>query len=204
MKNIRLIVSAIIGILILASCGASKKAVKSGNGRTELTSRCQDKFYENPAIRSVGIGTDLTDPQDAKIWAEIAARNEFQRKIETVVEGGAEDFNFDYNQASRDAVGKVARKDDKEGGRNLNESGVWGGILNNVTIVDYQIFRLDDGSYEAHVLLEYMGGISQMVSEIVEDVKQQVSDEDRAAIDIREEEFEKEIEERLKKYRDNQ
>jgi hypothetical protein len=81
------------------------------------------------------------------------------------------------------------------------------GLVSGVVVINTDTYRLKDGQYHTFVCVEWEGSVDNLAAEMTSNykkrVQQQVSDQDRAKMEVRYDEFKKSIEEQLKRLQGN-
>ena len=166
----------------------------------------QQKLAEaNPALRAWGEATQFNQ-SFAKTYAEGQARAEFARKLATMVQtasrqatDGADIYHSDgENSAMGQDQGILS---------NAFAQQVADGMISGLTLISSDTYKLKDGQYHVFVCMEWQGSVDQLAQDMTKNyrqrVQQQVSDQDRAKMEVRYEEFKKSIEDQLKKIQGN-
>lgn len=192
--------------IVLAFCCVGCSSSKSAIEGQKMEKSEQQKLAEaNPALRAWGEATQFNQ-SFAKTYAEGQARAEFARKLATMVQtasrqatDGADIYHSDgENSAMGQDQGILS---------NAFAQQVADGMISGLTLISSDTYKLKDGQYHVFVCLEWRGSVDQLAQEMTKNyrqrVQQQVSDQDRAKMEVRYEEFKKSIEDQLKKIQEN-
>lgn len=189
--------------LALNSCSSKKSVAETLRDQpTEVSKSKSQKLAEDkPAIREWGEATNFNQ-SFAKTYAEGQARAAFRRKLETVISAASREGNDGATAYHSD--GQEASIATDQG--LLNDAFVTQiaeGVTKNLMVINTDTYQQSDGQYLCYVCVEYNGNIASMADAIASDAKkrvgQQVSDEERAKMEVRQEEFRKAVEEKLNK-----
>lgn len=166
----------------------------------------QQKLAEaKPAVRAWGEATQFNQ-SFAKTYAEGQARAEFARKLATLVQTASRQATDGADLAHSD--GEYSSQGHDQGiTSNAFAQQVADGLVSGLTVISTDTYKLKDGQYHVYVCMEWQGSVDKLASEMTKNyrqrVEQQVSDEDRAKMEVRYEEFRKSIEEQLKRLQGN-
>lgn len=188
--------------LICTSCSSSKASIE---GKKMEKSEQQKMAEAKPAVRSWGEATQFNQ-SFAKTYAEGQARAEFARKLASVVETASRQATDGADIAHSDGENS-SQGHDQGIISNAFAQQVADGMINGLTVISTDTYKLNDGQYHVFVCMEWQGNVDQLAQEMTKNyrkrVEQQVSDEDRAKMEVRYEEFRKSVEEQLKRLQAN-
>lgn len=193
-------------LLLATSLWSSCSSSKSSFEGKKLEKTEQQKLAEaKPGKRAWGEATQFNQ-SFAKTYAEGQARAEFSRKLASLVQTASRQATDGADIAHSDG-------DDSSHGHdqgitsNAFAQQVADGMVNELVIISSDTYRLKDGQYHVYVCMEWQGSIDKMAQEMTQNykkrVEQQVSDQDRAKMEVRYEEFKKSIEEQLNRLQGN-
>ena len=188
--------------LLCASCSSSKASIE---GKKMEKSEQQKLAEAKPAVRAWGEATPFNQ-SFAKTYAEGQARAEFARKLATLVQTASRQATDGADLAHSD--GEYSSQGHDQGiTSNAFAQQVADGLVSGLTVISTDTYKLKDGQYHVFVCMEWQGSVDKLASEMTKNyrqrVEQQVSDEDRAKMEVRYEEFRKSIEEQLKRLQGN-
>lgn len=188
--------------LFSTSCSSSKGSIEGK--KMEKTE--QQKLAEaKPACRTWGEATQFNQ-SFAKTYAEGQARAEFARKLATMVQTASRQATDGADIAHSDGENS-SQGHDQGITSNAFAQQVADGMVSGLAIISSDTYKLKDGQYHVYVCMEWQGSVDKMAQEMTQNyrkrVEQQVSDQDRAKMEVRYEEFKKSIEEQLRRLQDN-
>ena len=188
--------------LLCASCSSSKASIE---GKKMEKSEQQKLAEAKPAVRAWGEATQFNQ-SFAKTYAEGQARAEFARKLATLVQTASRQATDGADLAHSD--GEYSSQGHDQGiTSNAFAQQVADGLVSGLTVISTDTYKLKYGQYHVFVCMECQGSVDMLASEMTKNyrqrVEQQVSDEDRAKMEVRYEEFRKSIEEQLKRLQGN-
>lgn len=197
---------AAIAALLTCACGSAKQssAVSVPTGVASPTgvkavvaegSACYKMQEEKPAIRSVGSGTNFKE-SFAKQRAITQAQAEYATKIQAAVEAACEEVGVSLEQYASDGKTGAAVTDQSAEGGNL-ASMVAKQNVKNTTVIKTERYVKEDGQYLVYVCIEYAGDLSELVSEVEDGLKEQISEADRAKLEARHDKFRKRVETKM-------
>ena len=200
MKKIIVLFASIA--LLCASCSSSKASIE---GKKMEKSEQQKLAEAKPAVRAWGEATQFNQ-SFAKTYAEGQARAEFARKLATLVQTASRQATDGADIAHSDGENS-SQGHDQGITSNAFAQQVADGLVSGLTVISTDTYKLKDGQYHVFVCMEWQGSVDKMAQEMTKNyrrrVEQQVSDEDRAKMEVRYEEFRKSIEEQLKRLQGN-
>ncbi|MBR2114899.1 MAG: hypothetical protein IJ929_09580 [Prevotella sp.] len=157
-----------------------------------------EKYAEKmPEKRSAGKGVAPKESM-ARQLARLDARANFAEAISAAVTSAAKDTGGDLSQYAGDDEEGMNVEDAASRAKTWKES-ISREIINNTIEVKKNVFyNKRTRKYTVYVCLEYNGEVSNMVNQVVKNVRQKVSDKDRKRIEANLDAFEQEIEAKLK------
>lgn len=193
----------LFGGLMLTNCGSSKKATTgrvSDEKKIELD-ECIVMADGNPN-RAFGEATNGRLSY-AKQYAEGQARAALARKISTAIETATKEMDLQWNKSaySGDEGAMAMDEGSKAEGKSQQIAKL---VLENVVVMKTSVYQKPNGLYHVYVCVEQQDAPAKMASKISNQVKQQVSDEERLKMEYQFQNFEKSIEKELEKIKDNQ
>lgn len=206
MKTILTILLAVMMIMpAMTSCSSSKKLATVDDEIEIKQSRCEKLAYEKPALRSWGEGT-YSDQSTAYRMAQTNARNTFASNIEAMVENATDIESVAYRKFSSNGQ-ESATANDQGGKVNDLARSISSQLLRGVVVIDSETRKTKDNQFHVYCCVEYQGSISELAAKMKDaaqsTIGQQVSDEERAKINVELEDFRKRIEEQLQHLRGN-
>lgn len=201
-KNILTLAFGIIAMLILDSCGSSKKVPQASKAEmenpygTEVFKTEAELYAEAmPGKRAYGKGVSASESA-ARQLAEADARAQFSRSIDAAIVSAAKSVGFDITQyAGGDNEGMNAT----DGGQQQNTlvESVSSNIIANTNVVKQNKYFGKDRKYTIFVCLEYNGSIGEIAQKAAQQIKQRISDSDREKIQKENDKFEQEVKKSL-------
>lgn len=196
-----LFLSILVVSIFLTSCGSSKNAQGGGvnpYGEAVSVDICQTMAEENPQTRAFGQAEHF-NMSTARNLAAMEARAEFSSRVGTAIKAALGKATLQDAQAyaTEDAGAKVfdglgvSVESIESLSKNL--------ISNTMIIKTSSYYNSKNKMYHVFVCVEYADGIDGMKKNIVNNISQQISDEKKAELEFRIDEFEKGIEEELGK-----
>lgn len=202
-KNLLLVAAAaLVAIGSLSSCG-KKTATDTlmSNEREVKKVKSLQMAEDKPAVRAFGEATHNSQ-SFARTYAEGQARAEFARKLGAQVVTASSQTTDGAQISHSDLVDQSIGEDEGVLSQAQAEQ-LASGVVKNTAVINTDVFQRKDGKYHVYVCLEYMNSVADLANELAKGYKQkigqQVSDEDRAKMEVRAEEFRKRIEDRLNK-----
>ena len=192
---ISLLSTAMLGFV---SCGTTRNAIQatksemeSPYGKSVELTVCERMAEEKPGLRASGKGVSYNESSARQI-AELEARAQMSRALETAIINAAKSANVDITQfAGGDRDGMSAT--DAGGKQNMLTEIISSNIIGGANVIKTEKFYDSNRKYTIFVCLEYNGTLQEMAHRTYEQVRQRVSDEDRAKIDKENEKFEEEV-----------
>lgn len=201
MKKLVTLLVALVAI-ISTSCSSSKASIE---GKKMEKSEQQKLAEAKPACRTWGEATQFNQ-SFAKTYAEGQARAEFARKLATMVQTASRQATDGADIAHSDGENS-SQGHDQGITSNAFAQQVADGMVSGLAVISSDTYKLKDGQYHVFVCMEWQGSVDKMAQEMTQNyrkrVEQQVSDQDRAKMEVRYEEFKKSIEEQLRKLQGN-
>lgn len=201
MKKLLSLLIAILAIMG-TSCSSSKASIE---GKKMEKSEQQKLAEAKPACRTWGEATQFNQ-SFARTYAEGQARAEFARKLATLVQTASRQATDGADLAHSDGENS-SQGHDQGITSNAFAQQVADGMVSGLTVISSDTYKLRDGQYHVYVCMEWQGSVDKMAQEMTQNyrkrVEQQVSDQDRAKMEVRYEEFKKSIEEQLKRLQGN-
>ena len=182
--NFAVIVAAVLSLI---SCGTTNSAAtKKSNpyGEIMASNECIELAEGDPVRRQYGLGQHFKE-QTAGNLAEANARASFARKISTAIAAGTESTSVQLEKYTRN---------DKNGTSVADESSETGDFLTSIsqeiikntsTIKTIRYYNSEAQQWTIFKCLEFLGTKDAMVEQIIETLKDNISKEDRAAIESR-------------------
>lgn len=204
-KITKILLAATMILPMLTSCSSSKKVTAVADEVEIKQSRCEKLAYEKPVLRAWGEGT-YSDQSTAFRLAQNAARNNFASNIETMVENATDQETVAYKKFNSNGTESSQSSDQGSKVNDLARS-ISSQLLKGIGVIDSETRKTKDNQYHIYVCVEYNGSITELASKMKNAAEsaigQQVSDEERAKINIELEDFRKRIEEQLNHLRGN-
>lgn len=202
MKKFILCLMTVVATLTLTtSCGKKTVADTLRDTPKEVTkSKSQKLAEEKPGLRAWGTATNFKQ-SFARNYADAQARAQFRRNLSTIISDAWRETNDGaivfHSNGQETAIGT------DQGALNDGfTTSIADGLVNGMVVINTDTFQQKDGQYICYVCIEYNGDISKMAAAMTKEAEhrigQQVSDEDRAKMEVRHDEFQKKVEEKLK------
>lgn len=192
----------VFALLCSASCSSHKASIE---GQKMEKSEQQKLAEAKPACRSWGEATQFNQ-SFAKTYAEGQARAEFARKLASMVQTASHQATDGTDLAHSNSE-ESSQGHDQGITSNAFAQQVADGMVSGLTVISSDTYKLRDGQYHVFVCMEWQGSVEQLAQDIAKNfrkrVEQQVSDQDRAKMEVRYQEFLKSIEEQLKRLQGN-
>ena len=181
-------VLAILAIALMSfSCGSTKKVITSESvnpyGKAVASEPCIELYEQAPYKRAYGNGQHFKEATARNI-AELQARAMFARKIEAAVLAATEDIGV--------SLEKYAADDQSGEGNDLAMSIAQQVIRNTHTIKTTRYLK-SNNQFTVFVCMEYAGDENTLVDHIEQNVKDRISQDDRAKIEQRHNQFRQRI-----------
>lgn len=193
---------AVISLLVsattmLCGCGSSKNTTPSNSEVKVELDECEVYANQKPGLRAAGVAVSNSISR-ATAFAELDARAKFARALEAHIKTAQDNAGLKYSKNSSDEQNAATVTDRDEKDIDINSS-VAEKTVANTCIVKSSRYIRPDGSYRIFVCLEYKGEIADLANDVVNNVKQQVSDDDRLKMNYEFEKFRQFMEEELAK-----
>ncbi len=204
----KVIAAAVIALALVAGgCSSKKTATKLDDGAQLIEkTRSEQMAEEKPEIRALGQAT-ANNAGDARIYAENDARGEFVRKFQSVITTGIRRSQNDAEMSKANNE-ETRYMNDAAAERNLMNQTMANMNLPGVVIVNSDTYKQKNGQYRCYVCVEYRGGVANLANEMTRSYQRamnneygdnNISDEERAKIAVRSEEFRQSILEELER-----
>lgn len=188
--------------IISMGCSSSQASIE---GKKMEKSEQQKLAESKPACRTWGEATQFNQ-SFAKTYAEGQARAEFARKLATLVQTASRQATDGADLAHSDGDNS-SQGHDQGITSNAFAQQVAEGMVSGLAVISSDTYKLKDGQYHVYVCMEWQGSVEKLAQEMTQNyrkrVEQQVSDQDRAKMEVRYEEFKKSIEDQLKRLQGN-
>ena len=188
--------------LTFTSCGTSNKVPHATKNEQEnpygvqvALTKSEQMAAQAPGKRAYGKGVSFNE-STARQLAEMDARGQLSRALDDAIVSAAKVVGFDITQyAGGDGEGMT----NTDGGQQQNTllKSVSSNIITGTSVINTDKFYGKDRKYTIFVCLEYNGSVADMAKKAAEQVKQRVSESDRAKIQQENEKFQQEIEKDL-------
>ena len=188
-------------ILTLLSCGTAKAPQASNSemqnpyGQEVFKTPSEKLAEQQPGKRASGKGVSFSESA-ARELAEMDARAQMSRSLDAAIVSASKRIGFDITQyAGGDGEGMT----NTDGGQQQNTlaKSISSNIIANTTVINTDKYYGKDRKYTIFVCVEYNGSVQQMAQQAVQQIKQRISDSDRAKIQQENEKFQQEIEQEL-------
>lgn len=181
--------------LLFSACGASQKAgAKSNNpyGEVMESNVCIEMQEQDPVRRQYGMGQHFKEATAGNI-AESQARGAFARKIRSAIISATEEISSSMEVYSRDnQIG--ASVSDQNSTSNDWVDAVAMAVVNNVVPIKTQrYYNSEKQLWTIFKCMEYKGDVDQMVSNIIENVKEQIPQQEKAKIEANNDKYRQRI-----------
>lgn len=195
-------VGALLAVSTLSSCG-KKTATSAMRSKESAVEKVKSLVLaeQKPGLRAYGEGTHNSQ-SFAITYAEGQARAQLARFLGGQLVTASEQVTDGAQISSSDLTNQTIGED--EGAlSNARAEQIAAGAVRNTAVINTDIYQRQDGKYHVYVCIEYMASIGDLARDMAngykKQISQQVSDEDRAKMEVRAEEVRKRIEERLAK-----
>lgn len=190
--------------VIVSSCGGAGKVQNTSGAQqtnpygTEVAlTECEQYALADPGRRAVGKGNSYNE-STARDLAELDARATLSRAIDAAVESAMKSGSLSYSQYAGDDNSGMSVNDEATKTNNTRSS-YSANIIKNTNIVKINKFFGKNRQYTVFVCLEYNGTVADIAKKAVQNVRQKVSDADRAKIDANLKEFEDNVANNMRK-----
>lgn len=190
MRKIHFVLAALSAavLCLMTACGASKKvSIENPDGVALANDPCVDLCMQSPYTRAYGKGTHFKE-MTARNIAELQANAMYARKIEKAVLSATEDLGISLGQyAGDDNTGRSVS--DHSGESNDLAALISQQVIRDMHVIKTSRYYGKNNQYTVYVCVEYGGDKDAPVKQIEQKVKDRISDEDRAKIESRHDEF---------------
>ena len=190
MRKIHFVLAALSAavLCLMTACGASKKVSNENpDGVALANDPCVDLCMQSPYTRAYGKGTHFKE-MTARNIAELQANAMYARKIEKAVLSATEDLGISLGQyAGDDNTGRSVS--DHSGESNDLAALISQQVIRDMHVIKTSRYYGKNNQYTVYVCVEYGGDKDALVKQIEQKVKDRISDEDRAKIESRHDEF---------------
>ena len=202
------IIMSTVAVMVwgLVSCGSSQKVPQASKAEQEnpygaqvFQTKSEQMAAEAPGKRAYGKGVSFSE-STARQMAEMDARGQLSRALDAAIVSASKSVGFDITQyAGGDGEGMT----NTDGGQQQNTltKSISSNIISGATVINTDKFYGKDRKYTVFVCLEYNGSVADIAKKAAEQVKQRISDSDRAKIQQENEKFQKEIEKDLEQFK---
>lgn len=184
-------------LCLMTACGASKK-VSGVNpyGKAVAAEPCIELYEQAPYVRAYGEGQHFKE-MTARNIAELQANAMYARKIEKAVISATEDLGISLSKyAADDKSGRSVT--DQSGESNDLAASISQQVVRNAHVIKTSRYYNKNNQFTVFVCLEYGGDENALIDQIEQKVKDRISDEDRAKIESRHDEFKDKVYGKLK------
>ena len=190
MRKIHFVLAALSAavLCLMTACGASKKvSIENPDGVALANDPCVDLCMQSPYTRAYGKGTHFKE-MTARNIAELQANAMYARKIEKAVLSATEDLGISLGQyAGDDNTGRSVS--DHSGESNDLAALISQQVIRDMHVIKTSRYYGKNKQDTVYVCVEYGGDKDALVKQIEQKVKDRISDEDRAKIESRHDEF---------------
>ena len=167
--------------------------------RGEEVKKTKSELYAEkmPEKRSAGKGVAPKETM-ARQLARLDARANFAEAISSSVISASKETDCDLTQYAGDDEEGMSVDDAGGRAKTFKQSITEEVIRNTVEVMKNTFFNKRTHKYTVYVCLEYNGEVSNLIDQVVKKVRQKVSDKDRRRIEANLDQFEQEIEKKLK------
>ncbi len=191
MKKVLSIMALAIA-LVLTSCGGKKEGASFDGNKLINNPTAITKALERPATRASGSATQF-DLGFATRSASAAARQALAAQIMQVISSNNTMNNYSYSQFASDGREAGNAKDEEQKNQEMMEAIVAEIPINGAAVIENNIYKTKDGQYQVFVCVEFQGDAMTLANNMAEGyrkyLQQRVSEEKRAQIDQRVEDF---------------
>lgn len=207
MKLNKFIVAVVLTTLVsigLSSCSkkiaTTTQALKAEEVEVKKT-KSQELAEAKAALRDWGEATHYRE-SFAKTYAEGQARASFARKLGTLVKTASDETTDGVSIYHSNAVDS-SMGEDQGIISNAMATQIAEGVIKNCVVINTDTYRRTDGQYHVYVCIEYQSSLHDLANELSKSynkaIGQQVSDEERAKLEVHNEEFRQRVDEKLAK-----
>lgn len=193
----KIFISSLCLMALMLTCNVQiASAQENVYGKELKLSDAEEYALKKPGTRASGKGISSREAA-AMSRARAEARGAFAEAISAAVVSAAKVVGFDITQYAGDENEGHEATDGGEKQQNMIKSVAQEVIAGSPVVKTSKFYEKKTRRYTVFVCLEYNGEVSQLAKEVVQSVKQKISDEDRLKIDFINEKFEQEIEKQL-------
>lgn len=189
------VLAVLAGSVMFVACGSAKKTVASQSvnpyGKTVETDPCIALYEQAPFKRAYGTGQHFKEAT-AKNIAELQARAMFARKIESAILSATEDMGISLEKYAADDQSGRSVTDQSGEGNDLAMSIAQQVVRNTHTIKTTRYIK-SNNQFTVFVCMEYAGDENTLAGQIEQNVKDRISQDDRAKIEQRHNQFRQRI-----------
>lgn len=202
----RLLTICCVALGIMLGFTACKSAKVFNDEVLVAKSKSQEMAESKPAIRAWGEAANFKQ-SFAVAYAEGQARNAFARKIEAIMYGGTEERNNGANQnhSNGEMSNGLGGTDQIFDNNAVIGQAIKALPLNNVVVINTDTYRMKDGQYHCYVCVEYSSSLEELAKEMTQSLRktigQQVSDRDRAKMEVYLKDYQDRVEKQLRDLR---
>lgn len=198
MKRLNVFNSVVFAFISILFVGCKSASSVVSNGTAIADDECVKLQEQAPERRDWGEGLRV-ESVDAVYDAIENAYAKFATRLETVVTAAFSRFSQEYTKGSVDETNKVVRVGDNTVLRKNFTSTATEQIVKNTAIIKTNRYQQEGGLFKAYACIEYRGTIEELAESIALKVKNQLSDEEKLKMNFDYQQYKKEIEEQLKK-----
>ena len=190
MRKIHFVLAALSAavLCLMTACGASKKvSIENPDGVALANDPCVDLCMQSPYTRAYGKGTHFKE-MTARNFAVLQVNAMYARKIEKAVLSATEDLGISLGQyAGDDNTGRSVS--DHSGESNDLAALISQQVIRDMHVIKTSRYYGKNNQYTVYDSIKYGGDKDALVKQIEQKVKDRISDEDRAKIESRHDEF---------------
>lgn len=191
MRKMMIYSCALAMMMMTGSCGTVKTTSENPYGEEMTLTECEAYAQQMPWKRAAGKGTSY-DESTARQQAELDARATFSRALEENILSASKKASFDITKYSGNDI-EGNKSTDGGGQTNTLIKSISSNIISDTHIVKTNKFFGKNRQYTIFVCLEYSGNTKDMAEKVKDEVKQRISDNDRAKIKEELDRFEREF-----------
>ena len=202
MKKLFIASFILAATLFTVSCGSSTKVPQASKAEqenpygTSVFKTPSEKLVEAaPGKRAYGKGVSFSESA-ARQLAEMDARGQLSRALDAAIVSASKTVGFDITQYTGGDGEGMTNTDGGQKQNTLTKS-ISSNIISGANVINTDKYYGKDRKYTIFVCLEYNGSVADIAKKAAEQVKQRISDSDRAKIQEENEKYEQEIEKEL-------
>lgn len=198
----------IAAVALFTSCksaytpgGTMKGTQPSPEGAELASNECIDLAEANPVTRAWGNAQNF-NLSDAVAMAEADARGKMANSIASAIKNATKRSGFDISQyAGTDTEGRSVT----DGGAQQNRliQSIANETIENTVTLKTKRYILPNRKYNIYVCIEFQGGVSGLSKNVMDGIKQNISDDDRLKMQYEFQKFEDAVNDEIKKMRNN-